>query len=351
MKKEKLHNGAKKKILVTGGCGYIGSHTIVELIETGYEVVSADNGVNSSFDVLKGIEKITGVRVININVDLSDSDLSLEMLLPHGPFDGIIHFAALKRVEESVHQPLRYFKNNVGSTLTTMTLMEEMNIPHLIFSSSCTVYGTPAHLPVNENTPMGRAENPYGATKQTGEILYDQFFKHKKIATGISLRYFNPAGAHPSALIGESSLTTSTNLIPVITETAIGRRKELVVYGDDYPTRDGSCVRDYIHITDLAKAHIVALEYLLNSANQQPYEVFNLGIGEGVTVLEAIHAFETVTGSSIPYRIGARRAGDIPAIYADNTLITDRLDWKPKQGIADIMKTAWGWEQALHNKK
>jgi UDP-glucose 4-epimerase len=337
--------GRKKRILVTGGCGYIGSHTIVELVEAGYEVVSVDNGINSSFEVLAGIEKITGVRVINLDVDLSDTDRSLELIRPYGPFDGIIHFAALKRVEESVRKPLQYFTNNVGSTLTTLVLVEELNIPHLIFSSSCTVYGTPIHLPVTEATPISPAENPYGATKQTGEILYDQFFRYKDGLNGISLRYFNPAGAHPSALIGEASLVPSTNLIPVITETAIGRRKEIIVHGDDYPTRDGSCIRDYIHVMDLAKAHTMALEYLLESKNERPYEVFNLGIGLGVTVLEAIYAFESATGMKVNYRIGPKRPGDVPAIYADNTLITERIGWQPEFNIDDIMKSAWDWEQ------
>ena len=339
------NSGDKKRILVTGGCGYIGSHTIVELIAAGYEVISIDNGINSSFSVLDGIERITGTLVTNIDVDLSDTEKTLEKITPYGPFDGIIHFAALKRVEESVRQPLRYFRNNVGSTLTTMVLVEEMQIPHLIFSSSCTVYGTPAHLPVNEETPFGRAENPYGATKQTGEILYQQFFKNVKNTSGISLRYFNPGGAHASALIGESSLTTSTNLIPVITETVIGRRKELIVHGDDYPTRDGSCLRDYIYIQDLAKAHTMALDYLMQTRNIEPYEVFNLGMGDGVSVLEAIYAFESVTGLKVNYRIGPRRAGDVPAIYADNSLITDRIGWKPQHTIDDIMKTAWAWEK------
>ena len=339
-------SASKRRILVTGGCGYIGSHTIVELIAEGYEVISIDNGINSSFKVLEGIEKITGTRVINIDVDLSDTEKTLELIKPYGSFDGIIHFAALKRVEESVHQPLRYFRNNVGSTLTTMVLVEELQIPHLIFSSSCTVYGAPAHLPVTEQTPFGRAENPYGATKQTGEILYQQFFKNVKSTSGISLRYFNPGGAHPSALIGEDSLTPSTNLVPVITETVIGRRKEMIVYGDDYSTRDGSCVRDYIYIQDLAKAHTMALDYLMQSGNEEPYEVFNLGIGDGVTVLEAIYAFESVTGLKVNYRVGPRRAGDVPAIYADNSLITDRIGWKPQHTIDDIMKTAWAWEKA-----
>jgi len=341
----------KKRILVTGGCGYIGSHTIVELINEGYEVISLDNGINSSFKVLDGIEKITGTRVINIDVDLSDTEKTLELIKPFGSFDGIIHFAALKRVEESVHQPLRYFRNNVGSTLTSMVLVEELKIPHLIFSSSCTVYGSPAHLPVNEETPFGRAENPYGATKQTGEILYEQFFKNVKNTSGISLRYFNPGGAHPSALIGESSLIPSTNLVPVITETAIGRRKEMIVYGDDYPTRDGSCVRDYIYIQDLAKAHTMALEYLMQFRNTEPYEVYNLGIGDGVTVLEAIYAFESATGLKVNYRIGPRRSGDVPAIYADNTLITGRIGWTPQHNIDDIMKTAWAWEQVNLKEK
>jgi UDP-glucose 4-epimerase len=227
-----------------------------------------------------------------------------------------------------------------------MELMEELEIPHLIFSSSCTVYGTPDKLPVIEDTPMGRAESPYGATKQTGEILYDQFFRKKTNKSGISLRYFNPAGAHPSALIGESSKNKATNLVPVITETAIGLRNEVVVFGDDYPSRDGSCVRDYVHLMDLARAHTQAMDYLLGHKNHHSYEVFNLGIGEGVTVLEAIHAFQEATGVNVNYRIGPRRPGDVPAIYADHTRITDQLGWKPTQDIQSIMRSAWAWEQA-----
>jgi UDP-glucose 4-epimerase len=336
---------SKAKILVTGGCGYIGSHTIVDLIESGYDVVSVDNGINASFEVLNGIEAITGKKVININVDLSDTDESLTAINPHGPFQGIIHFAALKSVEESVYKPLLYFRNNIGSTLTTLALMEEMEIPHLIFSSSCTVYGAPQKLPVTEETPMGRAENPYGATKQTGEILYDQFFKNKKGKSGVSLRYFNPAGAHPSALIGESSKQKATNLVPVITETAIGFRDELIVFGDDYQTRDGSCIRDFVHVTDLARAHTLAIDHLLQKQNRIPYEVFNLGIGEGVTVLEAINAFKESTGVEVNYKIGPRRAGDVMAIYADNTRITNQLGWRPTQDIQSIMRSAWEWEK------
>ncbi len=336
------------KILVTGGCGYIGSHTLVHLIGAGYDVVSLDNGSNSSFKVLQGIEAITGLKVTNINTDLSDTSIALEAVRRFGPFDAIIHFAALKRVEESVRQPVRYFRNNVGGTLTTMVLMEELQIPHLIFSSSCTVYGTPDRLPVTEDTPMATAESPYGATKQTGEILYDQFFKRTAGVSGISLRYFNPAGAHPSALIGEDSTQTATNLVPVITETAIGVRDHFTVFGDDYPSRDGSCVRDYIHVMDLAHAHTLALEYLLSGKNKQSYEVFNLGIGEGVTVLEAINAFESETGIKLNYHIGPRRAGDVAAIYADNTRITQHLGWVPQYSIRDIMRTAWDWEQKRH---
>jgi len=337
------------RILVTGGCGYIGSHTIVDLIENGFDVVSADNGINSCFDVLQGIAAITGKTVRNIDVDLSHAEASLEALNDEGPFDAIVHFAALKSVEESVYQPLRYYQNNIGSVLTTLHLMESLSIPHLIFSSSCTVYGRPAILPVTENTPFDSAENPYGATKQAAEILYERFFASSAGQSlpfsGISLRYFNPAGAHPSALIGESSRNKATNLVPVITEVAIGKRSELTVFGDDYDTRDGSCIRDYIHVTDLARAHTVALQYLLNRQNAEPYEVFNLGIGKGVTVLEAIHAFEEVTGMRVTHKVGPRRPGDVPAIYAENTRITERLGWKPEWGIREIMQSAWAWEQ------
>lgn len=334
------------KILVTGGCGYIGSHTIVDLIQSGYEVISLDNGINASFDVLDGIESITGKRIINLNVDLSDTEETLKAVKAHGPFVGIIHFAALKSVEESVFHPLRYFRNNIGGTITTIALMDELNIPHLIFSSSCTVYGKPDQLPVTEETPISEAENPYGATKQTGEILYKQYFSRQNNASGISLRYFNPAGAHPSALIGEAPTQKATNLVPVITETAIGLRDELLVFGNDYPTRDGSCIRDYIHVVDLARAHTMAMDYLLHRKNKTSYEVFNLGIGDGVTVLEAIHAFEASTGVKVNYKIAPRRAGDVDAIYADNTLITHQLGWKPTQDIKAIMQSAWTWEKA-----
>lgn len=335
---------SKPKILVTGGLGYIGSHTVVDLLQSGFEVVSLDNEINSSISVLDGIEKITGQRVENIHADLSDAGETFAAIKHHKHFDAIIHFAALKSVEESVYKPILYYQNNIGGSITTLKLMEELQIPHLIFSSSCTVYGAPEKLPVTENAPAGKAENPYGASKQACEIVYDQYFKNINNKSGISLRYFNPAGAHASALIGESPRNKATNLVPVITETAIGMRDELIVYGSDYPTRDGSCVRDYIHVMDLAKAHTLSLQYLLNKKNQQPYEVFNLGIGEGVTVLEAIHAFQHATGVKVNYRIGPRRPGDVAAIYADPTLITKILDWKPTHDINAIMASAWAWE-------
>lgn len=340
----------KGRILVTGGLGYIGSHTIVDLVTSGHEVVSLDNGMNSSPEVVDGIEKITGKRIENIWLDLSHTEEALQAVSKHGKFDGIIHFAALKSVEESMFNPTLYFQNNLGATISTLALMDQLSIPFLIFSSSCTVYGAPASLPVTENTPLAKAENPYGASKQACEIMYEQYFQSKSFVkpsayAGISLRYFNPAGAHDSALLGEAPINKATNLVPVITETAIGARSELLVYGDDYATRDGSCVRDYVHVMDLAHAHTLAMDYLLQQRNTSPYEVFNLGIGAGVTVLEAVHAFEQATGVKVNYRIGPRRAGDVPAIYADNKLITSQLGWQPLHDINSIMSSAWAWEK------
>ncbi|MFN7119645.1 MAG: UDP-glucose 4-epimerase GalE [Saprospiraceae bacterium] len=334
------------KILVTGGCGYIGSHTIVDLINNGFDVVSVDNLVNASEDVLDGIEKITGKRVQNYAVDLVDLEATKQIFRDHPDFSGIIHFAALKSVGESVEKPLLYFRNNLNSLLNLLDCMSEFAVPNLIFSSSCSVYGNTDALPVTEDTPWQEAQSPYARTKQMGEHIIRDVLRGTPALQSILLRYFNPAGAHPSALIGESPRNVANNLVPVITETAIGKRPETVVFGNDYPTRDGSCIRDYIHIMDLAHAHTLALQYLLEKRNESQVEVFNLGIGEGVSVLEAIHAFEASTGEKLNYRIGPRRDGDVIAIYANYDRAAQRLGWQPEHNIQDIMQSAWNWEKA-----
>lgn len=330
-------------ILVTGGCGYIGSHTLVDLIDNGFEVISVDNLVNSGREVLGRIREITGREVTNHEVDLSD-DLAVRDLFARLPaIDGIIHFAALKNVGESVAQPLRYYHNNISSLIYILEAAVERDIRNFIFSSSCSVYGNAAELPVTEETPEKRAESPYAATKQMGErIIQDLSVQRPDMRFGL-LRYFNPAGAHPSGKMGESPSNPAQSLAPVITETALGKRKEMVVFGDDYPTRDGSCVRDYIHIMDLAHAHTLGMRYLLEGRNTDPCEVFNLGIGEGVTVLEAIAAFERVSGVKLNYRIGPRRPGDVVAIYADYTRAAQKLGWKPRYSLDEIMESAWKW--------
>lgn len=333
------------KILVTGGCGYIGSHTIVDLLEKGYDVVCIDNLVNSSEDVLEGVRAITGKKVINNNVDLCNREAVFEVFRNNPDITGVIHFAALKAVGESVDIPMRYYYNNTNSLLFVLEAMVEFGVPNIIFSSSCSVYGNSAELPVTENTPLAEPESPYARTKQIGESILRDFCKAYPGHSAVLLRYFNPAGAHESALIGESPATPASNLVPVITETAIGLRPQMTVFGNDYDTRDGSCVRDFIHIMDLANAHTLALQYLAGQRNEQPCEVFNLGIGTGVTVLEAIHAFEQVSGQRLNYAIGPRRQGDVIAVYADNTLAASRLHWSPSRDIAAIMRSAWAWEQ------
>ncbi|MCB9285268.1 MAG: UDP-glucose 4-epimerase GalE [Lewinellaceae bacterium] len=334
-----------KKVLVTGGCGYIGSHTIVDLLENGFEVVSIDNLVNSTEEVLEGIYRITGKQVRNYAVDLCDRDATSQVFSAHPDFAGIIHFAALKSVGESVEQPLRYFHNNINSLLNVLQCAQDYEVPHFIFSSSCSVYGNANALPVMEDTPWTEAESPYARTKQMGEQIIRDFSEVTSAMRFALLRYFNPAGAHPSALIGESPSNPASNLVPVITETAIGKRPETVVFGDDYPTRDGSCIRDYIHIMDLANAHTKALQYLIDKKPDLRCDVFNLGIGEGVTVLEAVYAFERATGQKLNYRIGPRRPGDVVAVYADNSKSARLLGWQPRFNIDDIMKTAWEWEK------
>ncbi len=333
-----------KKVLVTGGCGYIGSHTIVDLINHGFDVVSVDNNINSDIRVMDGIREITGVSVRNYTVDLCDLEKT-RRIFANEQFDGIIHFAALKSVGESVFQPLRYFDNNLNSLINILQCAKEFEVENIIFSSSCSVYGNTTALPVTEATPFQAAECPYARTKQMGEHILQDFTHVNKNINAILLRYFNPAGAHKSALIGELPINPATNLVPVITETAIGKREQLTVFGNDYDTRDGSCIRDYIHVMDLANAHTKSLQYLMEHKNESNCEVFNLGIGEGVTVLEAIEAFERVTGTKLNYKIGDRRPGDVGAIYADNKNAAEKLGWNPTRSIDEIMSSAWSWEK------
>lgn len=333
------------KVLVTGGCGYIGSHTVVDLIENGYEVVSIDNLVNSDEQVLKAIRKITGRAVKNHRVDLQDRRAVEKVFEKNRDIVGVIHFAALKSVNESVQKPLLYFQNNMLGLLNLVEVMQKWGVNDLIFSSSCSVYGESKVLPVTETTPLEPPQCPYARTKLMGEdILRDICFTEKNFRA-VVLRYFNPAGAHPSALMGENPRNVASNLVPVITETAAGKRASMTVFGSDYATRDGSCVRDFIHVMDLAAAHRKALTLLSENRNVSNFELFNLGIGEGVTVLEAIRAFEKTTGQKLNYRIGERRAGDVPAVFADRRRAEQILGWLPQFGIEEIMRSAWAWEQ------
>jgi len=332
------------KILVTGGCGYIGSHTMVDLIENGFEAISADNYSNSSNWVLHYMEEYLEKEVSNYPIDLCDIDTLRILFKEEGNIEGVIHFAAYKNVGESVKEPLKYFHNNLLGLLNLLKVMEENNVKNLIFSSSCSVYGNAEILPVTENTPWQRAESPYARTKQMGEdIIQDYVVAHPDFKVVI-LRYFNPAGANYKAGIGESSKYAAENLVPIITETALGKREKVVVFGDDYPTRDGSCIRDYIHIMDLASAHTKALKYLLEKKVFPNPRIFNLGIGQGVSVLEAIAAFKKATGQDLNFEIGPRRPGDVVAIYANNDLALNELGWKPERNIQEIMKSAWEWE-------
>ncbi len=333
-----------KKVLVTGGCGYIGSHTIVDLIDNGFDVISIDNLSNSDEKSLAGIRKITGKRVQNYKVDLCDLKKTRQVFEKNQGLAGVIHFAALKSVEESVFQPLRYFHNNNESLINVLQCAQEFGVPNIIFSSSCSVYGNADELPVTEATPFKEAECPYARTKQMGEKIIEDFTKVASGVNAILLRYFNPAGAHESAVIGESSRNKATNLVPVITETAIGKRDSMTVFGSDYDTRDGSCIRDYVHVMDLANAHTKCLQYLLDNKNTKTCEIFNVGLGEGATVLEAVHAFEKVAGQKLNYMIGPRRAGDVVAIYSDVKKASKLLGWKPSRNIEKIMETAWAWE-------
>jgi len=332
-----------KKILVTGGCGYIGSHTVVDLIENGYDVISIDDNSRSTTYLLDGIEKITQKKLKNYKVDLKNFDETLAVFQENEDISGVIHFAAYKSVGESVQKPLDYFENNLISLTNLLKCVKEFDISNFVFSSSCTVYGNPNKIPVTEESPIKKAESPYGATKQMGEDIICECARAYNI-TSILLRYFNPVGAHPSSQIGELPLGKPENLVPVITQSAIGKLPQVTVYGDDYPTRDGSCVRDYIHVCDIAHAHTLALQYLLEKKNKTNCDVFNLGTGNGVTVLEIIKAFEEVSGQKLNYKIGPRRPGDVVAIYANNNKAVNDLNWKIKYNLRDMMKTAWDWE-------
>jgi UDP-glucose 4-epimerase len=336
-----------KKILVTGGAGYIGSHTIIELLETtNCEVISADNYSNSSADTFRRIKNVTGKVVTNYAIDLCDALAVKKMMQENPDIDGIIHFAAFKSVPESVQKPVLYYHNNMESLNNMLDAVNEYDIPYFIFSSSCSVYGNIAKLPVNEQTPL-QAISPYGYTKQAGERIVQDFTAAHPEAQAVLLRYFNPVGAHLSGKIGEVPLQRPANLVPVITQTAIGKLKETTVFGTNYNTRDGSCIRDYVHVSDIARAHIQALTYLEQHKNSSPCSIFNLGSGSGVSVLEMIHAFEKVSGLKLNYRVGERRGGDVEAIYSDTTLSRQQLGWIPKYSLDDMMLSAWKWEQNL----
>lgn len=337
---------AGKKILVTGGTGYIGSHTVVELINSGYEPVIVDNLSNSSSGVLKQIEKITGQSPDFLNFDLCDERNVENLIELHPDISGIIHFAAFKSVGESVNEPLKYYRNNIYSLISLLESFASQKID-FVFSSSCTVYGEPDSLPVDEQARIKDAESPYGNTKQISEEILKDFSLVNSNLNATALRYFNPVGAHSSALIGELPIGVPQNLVPFITQAAIGKRGEIVVFGDDYNTPDGSCIRDYIHVVDLAKAHIAALKNMEKKTAGGSFDVFNVGTGKGYTVLEVIKSFEQVTGIKLNYTIGQRRSGDIEKIYGDVTKAEKELGWKAGLGLAEMMSSAWAWENYI----
>ena len=336
----------KRKILVTGGLGYIGSHTVVELINNGFEVVIIDDLSNSYESVIDNIEKITGLRPKFYEFDLKNSVKTMQCFKDN-KFDGIIHFAASKSVEESVSMPLKYYRNNVGTMLNVVDSMLTCGLKNIIFSSSCTVYGQPDVLPVSEEAPFKRAESPYGRTKQICEELLRDTASANDEFYVIALRYFNPVGAHDSALIGELPIGNPNNLVPLITQSAAGIRDRLYVYGNDYNTDDGTAVRDYIHVVDLAKAHVSALNRSINNKQLKKYEYFNVGTGKGHSVLEVIAAFEKANSLKVNYEITDRRDGDIEKIYSDTKLSNNQLDWKSEMGIEDMMRSAWEWQKKI----
>ena len=340
------HN--KSTILVTGGAGYIGSHTIIELLQqTDYNIVSIDNFSNSSADTFDRIEAITRKQVVNLNVDICNLEaLELAVSKVKNPI-GIIHFAAYKSVPQSVADPLMYYHNNLGSLINILKLCKQLQIPNFIFSSSCSVYGNVEELPVTESTPFAPAESPYAQTKQMGEDIVKNFTTSESSFKSVLLRYFNPVGAHPTGLNGEYPRSKPDNLVPYITQTAAGIFSKLTVFGGDYDTRDGSCIRDYIHVSDIADAHVKALNYLIDDQQKQATSVFNLGTGNGVSVLEAILSFEKMTQQKLNYEVGGRRAGDVISIYANNDLVKKELNWNPKYNLDEMMLSAWKWQLNL----
>jgi UDP-glucose 4-epimerase len=334
------------KILVTGGLGYIGSHTVVELQQDGYEVIIVDNLSNSRIKVLENIEKISGVKPEYENFDLSDAQLCQDFFQRNSNIDGIIHFAAYKAVGESVEKPLDYYRNNIGSLINIMEGMKEHQIQNLVFSSSCTVYGQPDELPVTEQAPIKPALSPYGYTKQVAEVMIRDFI-YAHSAKSIALRYFNPIGAHESALIGELPLGVPNNLMPFITQTAIGIREQLRVFGDDYNTPDGTAIRDYIHVVDLAKAHVIAVERMMKAKQKLDFETFNIGTGNGYSVLEVIRSFEKTSGKKLNYKIVARREGDVEQVWADTNFANNELGWKAEKSLDEMTLSAWNWQLKL----
>lgn len=340
---------AKEKILVTGGAGYIGSHTVVELVEAGYEPVIVDNFSNSEESALGGIAAIVGRSVPCHRIDCTDAAALRGVFEQEQNIAGVIHFAAYKAVGESVEQPLKYYHNNVGSLVALLQVMGEFNVTNLVFSSSCTVYGIPESLPVTEQTPVQRANSPYGNTKKICEEILTDLANSGSSIRSIALRYFNPIGAHPSAKIGELPLGVPSNLVPFITQTAAGIREQLTIFGNDYDTPDGTNIRDYVHVVDLAKAHVVAVERMIGG-KVESIEFFNVGTGQGNTVLEAVQAFERATGEKLNYKIGPRRAGDVPKIFADVTKATEVLGFKTTSTLDEAMKSAWDWQLSLQDK-
>ncbi len=339
---------SKKKILVTGGTGYIGSHTAVELLDKGFDVCIIDNLSNSHAEVLGSIEQITGKKPFFAQIDLNNKAAVNEFLRVQQP-DAIIHFAAYKAVGESVEKPLAYYRNNLVSLINLMELCDEHKIKHFVFSSSCSVYGQPDKLPIDEFAEVKPAQSPYANTKKIGEDILRDSTKVLDLNV-ISLRYFNPVGAHPSALIGEYPIGAPLNLFPVITQTAIGKRGQMMVFGTDYATKDGSCVRDYIHVVDVAAAHVVAIDRMLSGKSKAKYELFNLGTGNGMSVLEILNTFESLTGVKVNYKLNDRRAGDVEQVYADTSYANRELGWKTERSLEDMIVSAWAWEQKLQEK-